>query len=162
MNIYLQSRIIFLIECTFILNQKLFLFLVDYYFSWKNYFQWLPAVLLVNNLSTMVSDSDDQRTRYRRTQSVTRAEEITNHEQKKRKSQPDKPWVFLSTRSCFPGFSTRRVSSQQTHRDYTGGLNLWLNDSRMRFHSSRFEVGINKFMKSVFTRKNDAIIQENL
>lgn len=35
--------------------------------------------------------SDDHRLRYRRTQSTTRAEEITNHEQKERQSQPDKP-----------------------------------------------------------------------
>lgn len=39
----------------------------------------------------MVSEAEDNRLRLRRTQSVTRAEEITNTEQKQRKSQPDKP-----------------------------------------------------------------------
>lgn len=34
---------------------------------------------------------NEVRSRLRRTQSVTRAEEITDHEQKQRKSQPDKP-----------------------------------------------------------------------
>ncbi|KAL7039687.1 hypothetical protein ACKWTF_000066 [Chironomus riparius] len=36
-------------------------------------------------------NGNDLRTRIRRTQSVTRAEEITDQEQKQRKSQPDKP-----------------------------------------------------------------------
>jgi hypothetical protein len=43
---------------------------------------------------TMVSDSsgsDDNRLRLRRTQSESRAEEITYNEQKERKKQPDKP-----------------------------------------------------------------------
>lgn len=44
-------------------------------------------------VSTMVVDHEESRTRYRRTQSVTRAEEITSSENKQRKSQPDKPWV---------------------------------------------------------------------
>lgn len=37
------------------------------------------------------SNGNDLRTRIRRTQSVTRAEEITDQEQKQRQSQPDKP-----------------------------------------------------------------------
>lgn len=37
----------------------------------------------------------DNTLRYRRTKSVTRAEEITTKEQKQRKSQPDKPYVFF-------------------------------------------------------------------
>lgn len=37
------------------------------------------------------SEEDSNKIRYRRTQSVTRAEEITTQEQKQRKSQPDKP-----------------------------------------------------------------------
>ncbi|CRL01570.1 CLUMA_CG014426, isoform A [Clunio marinus] len=39
----------------------------------------------------MGNDNDDHHVRLRRTQSVTRAEEITTSEQKQRKSQPDKP-----------------------------------------------------------------------
>lgn len=37
------------------------------------------------------SSGSELRVRLRRTQSVTRAEEITDKEQKKRKLQPDKP-----------------------------------------------------------------------
>ncbi|CAO1309476.1 unnamed protein product [Diamesa serratosioi] len=37
------------------------------------------------------SEEDSDKIRYRRTQSVTRAEEITTQQQKQRKSQPDKP-----------------------------------------------------------------------
>ncbi|XP_058823362.1 diacylglycerol O-acyltransferase 1 [Topomyia yanbarensis] len=39
----------------------------------------------------MSHDNEDNKLRYRRTQSVTRAEEITDKESKQRKSQPDKP-----------------------------------------------------------------------
>lgn len=42
-------------------------------------------------VATMTTETDENRLRYRRTQSVTRAEEITNKEQKQRKLQPDKP-----------------------------------------------------------------------
>lgn len=37
------------------------------------------------------SSGSETKLRLRRTQSVTRAEEITDQEQKQRKSQPDKP-----------------------------------------------------------------------
>jgi diacylglycerol O-acyltransferase 1 len=37
------------------------------------------------------TDSEENKLRLRRTQSVTRAEEITTKEQKQRNSQPDKP-----------------------------------------------------------------------
>ena len=36
-------------------------------------------------------NNTEKKTRYRRTQSVTRAEEITTKEEKQRKEQPDKP-----------------------------------------------------------------------
>ncbi|XP_055376424.1 diacylglycerol O-acyltransferase 1 [Condylostylus longicornis] len=39
----------------------------------------------------MATDQEESKLRFRRTQSVTRAEEITTKEQKQRKSQPDKP-----------------------------------------------------------------------
>lgn len=44
----------------------------------------------------MASDSDEIGTNKirRRTKSVTRAEEITTKNQKQRRSQPDKPYVF--------------------------------------------------------------------
>lgn len=37
------------------------------------------------------NNNTEKKTRYRRTQSVTRAEEITTKEEKQRKGQPDKP-----------------------------------------------------------------------
>lgn len=40
-----------------------------------------------------MTNSDQDGVRFRRTQSVTRAEEIQAVEQKVRKSQPDKPYV---------------------------------------------------------------------
>lgn len=39
----------------------------------------------------MTSESEEKALRYRRAQSVTRAEEITENEKKARKSQSDKP-----------------------------------------------------------------------
>lgn len=41
--------------------------------------------------ATMTPDPDESRVRYRRTQSVTRAEEISGKELRQRRSQPDKP-----------------------------------------------------------------------
>lgn len=40
-------------------------------------------------------EANGGRVKYRRTRSVGRAEEITKEENKQRRSQPDKPWVFL-------------------------------------------------------------------
>lgn len=45
----------------------------------------------------MTGDGDGLR--YRRAQSVTRAEEIQYEEKKARKSQPDKPWVCRTVNS---------------------------------------------------------------
>lgn len=44
-----------------------------------------------SELARMSHDTDESKVRYRRTQSVTRAEEITKKESNQRKSQPDKP-----------------------------------------------------------------------
>lgn len=64
----------------------------------------------------MSHESEEKKIRYRRTQSVTRAEEITTKTTKQRKLQPDKPWVHQreheSVQRCWTLTAAKPVSTE--------------------------------------------------
>lgn len=116
------------------------------FFIWNN--KYCPCFhsyfFVVFLFWTMTSENEDNRLRFRRTQSVTRAEEITNNEQKQRKSQPDKPWVYfyqliLCGGTLFEYFDLLHVVEIQMNGSDAGALTesdlknikLWMNVTQL-------------------------------